>query len=151
MNFDMLPDWRVPMLPGRIPSRTWWFRRMSSSTDSHIALPRFANRPPVYQKDMRREDKWCKKWNLQSYPIWRICRVNQAKTSRFVMSKMVFCYQNCSELLREKIVLWLRKTLEIRGWRPRICKLFVITRTIYSNSERSEQFVVTECFFNVFL
>ena len=55
MNFDMLPDWRVPMLPGRIPSRTWWFRRMSSSTDSHIALPRFANRPPVYQKDMRDE------------------------------------------------------------------------------------------------
>ena len=28
---------------------------MSSSTDSHIALPRFANRPPVYQKDMRDE------------------------------------------------------------------------------------------------
>ena len=26
-----------------------------------------------------------------------------------------------------------------------------ITRTIYSNSERSEQFLVTECFFNLFL
>ena len=33
---------------------------------------------------------------------------------------------------------------EIRGWRPRICK---ITRTIYSNSESSEPFLVTECFF----
>ena len=32
-----------------------------------------------------------------------------------------------------------------------ICKLVEITRTIYSNSERSEQFVVTECFFNLFL
>jgi len=31
---------------------------------------------------------------------------------------------------------------EIRGWRPRICKSFEITRTIYSNSERSEQFLV---------
>ena len=40
---------------------------------------------------------------------------------------------------------------EIRGWKPRICKIFEITRTIYSTSERSEQFLVTECFFNLFL
>ena len=32
------------------------------------------------------------------------------------------------------------------------CVLVIsITRTIYSNSERSEQFLVTECFFNLFL
>ena len=30
-------------------------------------------------------------------------------------------------------------------------KFFSITRTIYSNSERSDQFLVTECFFNFFL
>ena len=30
-------------------------------------------------------------------------------------------------------------------------KTFEITLTIYSNSERSEQFLVTECFFNLFL
>ena len=30
-------------------------------------------------------------------------------------------------------------------------KNFEITRTICSNSERSEQFVVTECFLNLFL
>ena len=30
-------------------------------------------------------------------------------------------------------------------------KKFQITRTIYSDSERSEQFLVTECFFNLFL
>ena len=47
--------------------------------------------------------------------------------------------------------LWSRESFEIRGWRPRICKIFEITRTIYSNSERSEQFLVTECFFNLFL
>ena len=57
---------------------------------------------------------------------------------------MVFCCQNCFDLLREK-------TFEIRGWRPRICNVFEITRAIYSNSERSEQFLVTECFFNLFL
>ena len=51
----------------------------------------------------------------------------------------------------KKLFKWSRKTLEIRGWRPRGCKMFEITRTIYSNSERSEQFLVTECFFNLFL
>ena len=65
--------------------------------------------------------------------------------------EIVFCCQICSDLLWEKIVLWLRKTFEIRGWRPRICKIFEIIRTIYSNSERSEQILVTECFFNLFL
>ena len=65
--------------------------------------------------------------------------------------EMVFCYQNCSDLLWEKLFYLSRKTFEIRGWRPRICKSFEITRTIYSHSERSEQFLVTECFFNLFL
>ena len=50
---------------------------------------------------------------------------------------MVFCYQNCSDLLWEKIVLVIKKNF---------FKIFEITRTIYSNSEWSEQFVVTECF-----
>ena len=50
--------------------------------------------------------------------------------------------KNCSK--------WSRKNFEIWGWRARICKIFEITRTIYSNSERSEQFLVTECFFNLF-
>ena len=39
------------------------------------------------------------------------------------------------------------KTFEIRGCRTRICEIFEITRTIHSNSERSEQFLETECFF----
>ena len=54
---------------------------------------------------------------------------------------MFFCYQNCSDLLLEKIVLVIKK----------IFKIFEITRTIYSNSGSSEQFLVTECFFNLFL
>ena len=37
---------------------------------------------------------------------------------------------------REKNVLVIEKS-----WRPRICKIFAITRTIYSNSERSLQFL----------
>ena len=69
-----------------------------------------------------------------------------------ILPSMVFCYQNCSDLLWEEIVLVIaKKTFEIQGWRPRTCKNFEITRTIYSNSERSEQFLVTECFFNLFV
>ena len=58
---------------------------------------------------------------------------------------------NFYDLLLEKVFLVIEKTFEMRGWRPRIRKKFEITRTIYSNSERSEKFLVTECFFNLFL
>ena len=67
------------------------------------------------------------------------------------MKVMVFCCQNCSDLLWEMIVLLFEKTFEIQGWRPKICKNFEIARTIYSNSESSEKILVTECFFNLFL
>ena len=43
-----------------------------------------------------------------------------------------------------------KKLFEIWGLRPKICKIFEITRTIYSNSERSKQFLVTKCFFLLF-
>ena len=63
--------------------------------------------------------------------------------------RMVFCNQNCS--VRKNCSSDREKTFEIRGWRPRICKIFEITRTIYSNSGRSGQFLLTKCFFNLFL
>ena len=34
---------------------------------------------------------------------------------------------------------------KLLGLQPQICKIFEITRTIYSSSESSEQFLVTEC------
>ena len=59
---------------------------------------------------------------------------------------MVFCYQNCSDILwetsdREKL---LKSKAEGREFAK-------ITRTIFSKSERSEHFLVTKCFFNLFL
>ena len=58
----------------------------------------------------------------------------------------------------KKLFQWSRNFFEIQGWRLRICKSFEITnseqwkaRTMFGNSERSEQFLVTECFFNLFL
>ena len=59
---------------------------------------------------------------------------------------MLFCFQNWSDLLWEKIVLVTRKTFEIWGWRPRICKFFEMTRTTHSNSERSDQFLKQNAF-----
>ena len=44
--------------------------------------------------------------------------------------------------MRKKLFWWSRKTFVILGWKPRICQIFEITRTIYSNSERSEEFLV---------
>ena len=67
-----------------------------------------------------------------------------------ITAKIVFCYQKFSDILCEKLFLLSRKTNEIRSWRPRICKKFEITRTICSNSEKSEQFLVTD-FFNLYL
>jgi len=43
------------------------------------------------------------------------------------------------------------KLLKFKAKGREFAKHFEITRTIYSNSERSEQFMVTECFFNLFL
>ena len=48
-------------------------------------------------------------------PVWQISLSNTAK--------MVLCYQNCSDLLWEKIVWWSRKTFDFWGWRPRIAKV----------------------------
>ena len=52
---------------------------------------------------------------------------------------------------KKTLFYWSRKTFEIRGWRLRICKIFESTGTIYSNRERSELYLVTECFFYLFL
>ena len=69
---------------------------------------------------------------------------------------MVFCYQNFSDLLWEKIAL----VIENNFWNSRLKaanlqKIWAIYLqkiwAIYSNSERSEQFLVTESFFNLFL
>ena len=74
------------------------------------------------------------------------CVFPEIQVERGTYTGMVFCYQNFLTYCEKKIVPVSRKTFEIWGWRPRICKFFEITETIYSNSERSEQFLVTEWF-----
>jgi len=55
-------------------------------------------------------------------------------------------YQNCSDILWEKIVLVTEKNFWNWGWRLRICKNFEITKTIYLNRARSDQFFLTNAF-----
>ena len=66
--------------------------------------------------------------------------------------EMVFCYQNCSDLLWDKIVLVIEKNFWNFAKAKHLQNFWdhYFHRTIYSNSERSEQFLVTECFFNLF-
>jgi hypothetical protein len=63
-----------------------------------------------------------------------IKKLSQGKKSRLLLlaSRMVICYQNCSDLLWEKkLFWWLRKTFEIWGWRQRICKIFGSLKAVY--------------------
>ena len=50
--------------------------------------------------------------------------------------KMVFCYQNCFDLLCEKIVLLIEKNFG----RPRICKNFEITRQFIQTVKGQNKF-----------
>ena len=53
----------------------------------------------------------------------------------YFVTKIVLTY------CEKKLFYWSRKTFEIWGRRPRVWNLFEITRTIYSNSGSSEQFL----------
>ena len=50
-----------------------------------------------------------------------------------------------------RLFMWSQKVCKFSAFSLEFQKIFSITRTIFSNSERSEQFLVTECFFNLFL
>ena len=66
------------------------------------------------------------------------------------LQKLDIYFKNFGTLLPQ-LFWWSRIFFGIRSWRRIIFKFFEITSTIYSNSERSEQFLVTEYFFNLFL
>ena len=75
--------------------------------------------------------------NSVSFSFWRsIYKIN----TKNIKSHSIF-FENCSEILCEKIVLVIKKKLlQIQGWRPRIFEIFEISRKNSSDSERSEQF-----------
>ena len=74
-------------------------------------------------------------------------RVHTWTTIKYLVQKWYFVTKIVLTYCNKKLFQWSRKSYEMKSWRPRICKFFEINRTIYSNSERSEQLLVTECFF----
>ena len=93
-------------------------------------------------------------WTILTFPswiewksFWPHCG---ALLTKFIDFGTLFP-KNVLTYCEKSLFQWSRKTFEIRDSGLRICKKFEITWTIYSNSERSEQFLVTECFFNLFL
>ena len=117
-----------------------------------LASPRFSDLPMAL--DRLKERSMARNESEASKSPFHVCDAKRLvvwlaylwplpppKTS--LVKKIVFCYQNCSDLLWEKNVLGiLRKTFKIRGWSPRICKIF---------EGKVRTFLVTECFFNLFL
>ena len=84
--------------------------------------------------------KFCKIFDS----ITRIFLSHSSRSEQwYFVTKIVLT--NCEK----KLFWWSRKRNS--GWRQIICKLFEITRTIDSNRERSEHFMVTECLFYLFL
>ena len=75
-----------------------------------------------------------------------IMHVTRKKDWKDETDGMVFCYQTCSDLLWEKIVLVIEKNFWNSRLKARIFKFFEITRTIYLNSERSAQFLKQKAF-----
>ena len=64
--------------------------------------------------------------------------MQKQKVKWYFVTKIVLTY--CEKIF----FIWLRKTFEVRGWRPRIFKIFETTLKIYSNSEWSEDFLVID-------
>ena len=91
-------------------------------------------------------DEWASNMWLTDEELKLRKKVLDWRNRKTIFILLVFCYQNCSELLGEKIVLVSENFLKIkhRGWRQRICKKFEITRTICwnCNSERSKKILV---------
>ena len=88
--------------------------------------------------------KTCSGNGVMSEKVFAIGGGSRSKHKR--KKKMVFCYQNCSDLLWEKIVPVIEKNLWNSRLKAKNLQKFEIARTICSNSERPEQFLVTECF-----
>ena len=78
-------------------------------------------------------------------------RSQSTSKSRLVENWIWYFVTKIVQAVRKKLFQWSRKSCEIWGWRSIICKNLEITWTIYLNSERSEQFLATESFFNLFL
>ena len=114
---------------------------------------------------MKKKRKYQMNW-IQNVPLCQILGLQKLVLPNFgtvfYYKGLIYFAKNCVNLClcymkntgplylcQKKIVLVIKKNYQ--GWRLRICKFFEITRTIYSKSERSEDFLLSKCFFILFL
>ena len=76
--------------------------------------------------------------------VIRVFLVSQKLFYWFIINIGIFLRKLICPTVRKNCSSDREKLLKFGGWRPRICKIFKVTWTIYSNSERSEQ--VSEIF-----
>ena len=93
---------------------------------------------------------------FSSYPLFQeshliINGILLLQFTRFSLRNGILLPKLFSPAVRKNCFSNREKKHEIQGCRPKICQNFEITRTISLNSERSEQVLVTKCFFNLFL
>ena len=88
-----------------------------------------------YQKLLRPFTLWI---NCSNFTFYKFSAFSLEFQNFFSITKWYFVTKIVLTYCEKKLFEWSRNNFEI-------------TRTIYSNSERSEQFLVTECIFNLFL
>ena len=122
-------------------NKTFLFFKMESWNFPHLFEKEFCNliKFQLNQTSVRKNvNNKC----LNELNDFKFCEVS-TDTKKFQLSFLKNNGIMLSKLflptVTKKLFYWSRKTFEIRGWRPRICKIFEIIWTIYSNSERSEK------------
>ena len=98
------------------------------------------------------------KFNIEFYKLLKTMKISLLVQPYFCLSMFsrdsdiwYFVTKIFQTYCEKKIVLGIEKNFWNSRLKAENLQNFEITRTIYSNSERSEQFLVTEFFFNLFL
>ena len=99
----------------------------------------------------------CSKPFLKPYFNSNANTISQNIISSFILqenekrNKWYFFTKTFRTYCEKKNVLVIKKNFGNSRLKAKNLEMFEITRTIYSNSERTEQLLVTEIFFNLFL
>ena len=116
----------------------------------------FRNLQEKLKKEKKKKGAYCAlESTLSFYVSYENCHIifllfSENKDNRFKICALKH-FLNSSDLLWDKIVLVIEKNFRNSRGKAENFENFEIIGTIYSNSESSGHFLVTECFFNLFL
>ena len=111
----------------------------------------------LFIKESVKVQKWCLPWFFERQLLVLLFIesgfISAVELWLFMIGKIAFAIAICIYVMFSANRILLPKSFwpTMRKNRSSDWEKLEITRSIYSNSERSEQFLVTECFFNLFL